>query len=281
MTKALRNIFLLGCFAALAACGGGGGGGDDTSANNTNPNPNPTPTTTNVAFASLAGQWFGTFDDEVGGLRQISVTISDPTDTGAKLALNKVGNDSSDLAGTISRDSAQVFRFDINNPGGTVPNKGALLSDPTGKYLVWLSSNGFQFGVLEKGAQEPLKSDRAQENINASWGGTTVTTGAIAGGVFPAITPESSSASCQPEAAGSPSGPSTCAVTRGTANATASAVTLADPLGRWRGDYPPQNAGGANRTFQAYASQDKNFIGTFACGNSYPETCEFTGWTKK
>lgn len=266
--------------AALSGCGGGGGGGGDD-AGAPAPNPTPNPSSSNVTFTSLAGQWFGTFDDEFGGLRQIAITITDPTDTGAKLALNKVGNSDSDLAGTISRDSAQVFRFDINNPGGTVPNKGALLSDPTGKYLVWLSSNGFQLGVLEKAAQEPLKDDRVQADINASWAGTTITTGAIVGGVFPAITPSSSSATCQPAAAGAPAGPSNCAVTRGSTNTTASGVELADTQGRWRGDYTPQNAGGANRVFQAYASQDKKFIGTFACGDTYPQTCEFTGWTKK
>lgn len=283
----LRNTLVLMSFAiTLAGCGGGGGGGDEAPASAPPPPPSTPPpsntppaTISDVTIDKLAGSWFGTFDRK-GSVVSIKFTVSA---NGGAITLDEVDGQASDLAGTVTKDGLTSFRFTLSNPGNTVQNQGVLITDQAAAYMLFISDapSDREFAVLQKNGAAPLQS-HTQTDVNGAWNGHTSAVGAS----LTNLQPKGSAADCAPAAASAPAGASACKATLSDRSRSILSFTLSDPLGRWEDpNYTDTVSGGPtqNGTTQAYISQDKKFIGVWACTSSasFPANCDYSAWTKR
>lgn len=281
MTTAVRTLLCTTFLAGtLAACGGGGGG--DTS-------PSGSSGSGDVEIAKLNGTWGGSFDanNQVQGM-QISIDTSNTSDV--KITDIKLNGTSVGLVGTVTKanDAPRTFRFvlkDPNDTSGTPVSQGALLVDSAAKYLVYLDEF-MEVGVTQKGADGLPSGGYSQADINATWSGDALTTAGVnpspAGDGFGQFTHTDASVKCDPAAAGSPGGPSSCDVTVGSTHRTAASVTLGDASGgRWSGTYTetPDSGTGTDKVFRMNLSPDKKYAGALTCATagSFP-TCTFYSW---
>lgn len=273
--RKLSWFVLLVLTAALAACGsdddggapppgGGGGGGGGTAQS--------------VELEQLDGTWLGTFDDEAS-VRTFGFDIAGGQITNATLD----GQPEPGLTASILEradevgEGPRVFRFEAQ-VGGFTP-RGVLILDPTATYMVYLYSNG-QFGVLQKGATEMPADGFAADALAASWEGITVRAPTVTDGDNdPPLSPveqANSSATCTADTSVDPA-TTQCDITIADATKTASGLTLDVPeLGHWSGTYD----GGTGRIL---LSADSNFAGVWGCTglpDGFPESCDFSAWTK-
>lgn len=272
----LRSVLLFVVFAmGLYGCGGGG---DDSPPATSTPPPS---TVGDVTIDKLAGSWFGTYESGTPALGNLQLTFSAD---GKTVTVNSVDGTQSDLAGPVTKDGPTSFRFTLNSPGpngepglGAQVNSGMLLVNQLASYLIFVgdTSGGKEFGVLQKNAAAPAQS-HSQADLNGTWTGYTATAGAT----FASLQPAVSNASCAPASASAPAGPTACTATLSGRTRSVPSYTLNDPAGRWQGNFTdtPQASG----TTQAYISQDRNFIGVWACVDetTFPVSCDYSAWTK-
>lgn len=269
-----RNVFLFVVFAmGLYGCGGGGDGSPPPASTP----PPPPPTVGDVTIDKLAGSWYGTYD--TGSLVSLKLTFSA---TGTAITVDEVNGVPSDLTGTVTKDGPTSFRFTISNPSNTVQNQGMLLTDQAAAYLMFVGDTvgAREFGVLQKNAAAPLQT-HTQTDVNGSWAGHT----SAAGATFASLAPKTSNATCAPAAPAAPAGPSACTATLSDRTRSIPGFTLSEPNGRWQeSNYTdtPQTGAPQNGTTQAFISQDKKFVGVWACTDptSFPANCDYSAWTK-
>jgi hypothetical protein len=279
MTRALRNIFLLGCLAALTACGGGGGGGGDDGTPNpgTNPGTNPVP---DVSLAQLKGSWFGSFDTS-GTIMAIQIDI-DPSGNITDLKLNGT---STNLSGPITKgaaDEPRLFRFALKEASDPSKpfNQGMLVVDAAAAHMLYVDEF-FQTAVVQLATSAPAAS-YAQADVNGAWTGDSVKTAAVspspAGTGFGKFTPSGATSNCQAAAPAS-----SCTITVGSTTRTASTLTLnSNSGGRWTGTYTETpDVAGSDKAINVYVSPDKKYAGGFTCATLRDfATCNFYSLTK-
>lgn len=276
MAKAVSNFMLLMFLAAaLVGCsssnGGGGGGGNGP--------PGPSPDS-DVSIEQLEGAWLGGYDPD-GNVRTMQLTIQ-----GSDITELQLDGAATNLTGTITKaDEVQrVFRFVLtDNQAVPFENRGAFMVDPSATYLVFLGQF-LDFGVIQKDATE--LPTFAQTDIDGSWTGHTISTTGFTDTGFDTFAHTPSSATCAPSEA--PVGPSDCTVAlNGTTRAIAS-LTANDTGGRWVGTYTDtrEDETQESGTTQVYLSPDRAFAGSWSCVNfaagpgGFPETCDFSAWTR-
>lgn len=282
MTKALRNIFLLGFVAALTACGGGGGGdsgggsangGGDTGGGGTNTPPE-------VTVQSLQGDWSGTFDD-----KSAVSTLALSFDNAGNITKVTVDGAQQSSTGTVSRvasDAARVFRFNLSDAGAPF-RRGVLLVDPTGNYLVYLTTE-FDFAVLQKAAPSGAtfakadieKSNWTGDRFSTPSGGPSADFGTFASGSSSAnCTAAATSSQCVISGSGIPT-------KTGVFEFNVSGDTsrgCSNTKGCWLASSYSEEPSATGAAARAYISADKRFAGGWTCREILNfSTCDFYGW---
>lgn len=248
MIKASGLAFALFLGTLALGCGGGGGGGSS----------NPAPINGgDITVDQLTGTWFGTLEDDVGGMHLVEVTVS-----GSSITSIVVDGTPQNNTGTIAKESTQVFSYILSD--GT---EGGFFIDPSATYLAFVN-DWFEFGVLQKGATA-LPAYTAND-LNGSWSGVTVLTD------FITFTQYTSSANCASL---------TCNATA--SNGVSSTASFNGPFdasyGRWMGTYT--NSASSNGQVNGFLSPDKQFAGTWACDTQggfieFPDGCDFSAWKR-
>jgi len=242
----LLKVLILACALPLAACGGGGGG-------------NNTPA--GVSVASLAGNWLGVLEDNIGGLHTLTLAI-DAAGNITQISIDGVGQPET---GVITKGSVGTTLFSIAFSDTTI---GGFLVDAGATHAAFLDED-FNVAVVQKGAAALPTYNGA--DIAGSWSGY----GVLINASFDVTQTFASSATV----ANNP--------TRSfTGTDIFGAVTGSFPIqtgGRWIGNYTNPTSSGDVR---AFLSPDKQFAGTWACEPVAPQTynfpvdCSFSAWNK-
>lgn len=254
-------------FAVLAGCGG-----DDDGA----PSPSPPDNgSEDVELEQLSGDWLGTFDsgDPEAEVVTFQFTVDD-----ADMSDIVVDGEETILTGSITKatEVSQGFRF-VLNVEGTEVVRGIMIVDPSASHMLYLHDN-FQFGVLQKGADEVPEYEAT--DIDKAWEGVTMT----ATEDFTTLTQTDSSGTCEPADPATDPPTSECTFTIDGTTRTVSELTLDDERGRWVGTFSDDPASEDPREAVAtrmYLSPDKRFTAAWACtdfADGFPQTCDFSAW---
>lgn len=139
-------LLLAGCGSSSSSSSGGGGSSSSSG---------PT-------AASLAGTWYGAYEDTVGNIGRITVTVSSSgTFTYTITGVPSAGSGS----GTISPVQGTIFGTSSN--GST----GGFMVDAAGTHAGFVD-DAFDFAVLQKGASSLPSYTTA--DVNGSWAGQGV-----------------------------------------------------------------------------------------------------------
>src|SRR4051812_45765758 len=227
------------CAVFLSSCGGGGGGGG-----------------TPAEVSTLAGTWFGTEQDNLGAMHQVTVTVN------ASGNITQVVTDGVDQSetGTISKSKAgpNIFAFVLSDS-----TEGGFIVDAGGTHMGFVDDSQF-FGVLQKGAT--ALPPYAAEDIAASWSGYGVTLNAN----FDVTQTFNSSATIAND-------PTRTFTGNDFGGAFSGSFPTSPTLGRWTGTFSQSTTGGP---VSALLSADKTFVASQACGGTFPDGCSFSAWNR-
>jgi len=205
----------------------------------------------------LDGTWFGSLEDRSTPntivLRTFTVTISGG-------AITQILIDSVDqlLTGTINGESGTLYSLTLSD--GT---KAGFLVDTAVLHATFVD-DGFNFGVVQKGAVGLPAFGFDISDTDGSWVGNTVETD------FVIWTEFSSTASCT----------NLLCTARG--NGVNSSIDLSgffsSAFGQWNGTFT--NTAGESGEVTVMLSPDKQFAASYSCSDvaTFLDTCDFSAW---
>lgn len=228
----------------LSACGGGGGGGSP----------------------ALAGNWFGTYEDETGSLTTIAVTVNNSL----QITSIVIGGTSANVTGTIQPVSGQSRIFFVPLSNGV---EAGFFLDDASRHVVFVDDE-FNFGVMQKDAGS-LPTFGNADLFGRSYSGTGVSLDA------PFELAEVFSASVTVNSGGGFSGSTSQGVTFENQVGEELGLNSAQ-FGRWVGEFQATGTGGASQgPVSVIMTADKSFIGCWTqSGPSFPEDVVFYVWRR-
>ena len=226
------------------------------------PNKKKDNTPASLTPASLAGSWFGTFEDNIGIMHSLSVTINS---SGAitQILVDAVNNG---ITGTITKSPSGTSLFSFSFSSGQV---GGFHVDSGVAHAAFLVDD-FSIGVLQKGASS-LPTYLAND-IAGAWSGYSVTLNSD----FSVNQTFNSNATVDNNMSRTFVGSDIYGTFSGSFPTTSINTTT---YGRWIGTYYNASTSGPVRVF---LSPDKIFAATWACNTpiSFPTGCSFSAWQK-
>ncbi len=230
----------------LAACGSSSSSGGSSSSSSSGGSSGPT-------VASLAGTWYGLFEDYFGYLGRITVVVDSAGTFTSTVTGTVYANGTSN--GTISAVQGNIFGTNAN---GSV---GGFMVDSAATHAGFVDDS-FDFAVVQKGAS--TLPSYTSSDINGSWSGSGVhLTGA---GLTIESVYSNSTTVTYPSFSGTDG-------RHGAYSGSFSATSLANA--GWQGS---GTQAGSAFDAEAFLSADKTFAGWWACdaaGGFFPDACTF------